>query len=135
ERAIARSFLVSLDMAHGVHPGHADLHEPNHKPRLNGGPVIKEHVEQRYATDAETSARFRLACEAVSVPCQDFVIRSDLACGSTIGPISAAGLGVPAVDVGNAMLSMHSIREQCGARDVELMGRVLTHLLTHAGQA
>lgn len=129
ERAIAQSFLVSLDMAHGVHPGHADVHEPNHKPRLNGGPVIKEHVEQRYATDGETSARFKLACEAEEVPYQDFVIRSDLACGSTIGPIASAGLGVKTVDVGNAMLSMHSIREQCGARDGEMLVKVLKRVL------
>lgn len=129
ERAIAKSFLVSLDMAHGVHPGHADIHEPNHKPALNGGPVIKEHVEQRYATDGETSARFKLACEAEEVPYQDFVIRSDLACGSTIGPISAAGLGVKTVDVGNAMLSMHSIREQCGAHDSEMLVKVLKRVL------
>lgn len=129
ERAIAQSFLVSLDMAHGVHPGHADLHEPNHKPRLNGGPVIKEHVEQRYATDGETSARFKLACEAEEVPYQDFVIRTDLACGSTIGPIASAGLGVKTVDVGSAMLSMHSIREQGGARDSEMMVKVLKRLL------
>lgn len=129
ERAIAKSFLVSLDMAHGVHPNHADVHEPNHKPALNGGPVIKEHVEQRYATDAETSARFKLACEAEEVPYQDFVIRTDLACGSTIGPISAAGLGVKTVDVGNAMLSMHSIREQCGAKDSAMLVKVLKRVL------
>jgi aspartyl aminopeptidase len=91
--------------------------------------VVKQHVEQRYATDGETSARFKLACEAEEVPCQDFVIRTDLACGSTIGPITAAQLGVKTVDVGNAMLSMHSIREQCGADDVGMMIRVLRRLL------
>jgi aspartyl aminopeptidase len=130
ERALAHSWLVSLDMAHGVHPNYADLHEPAHKPVLNGGPVIKEHVEQRYATDAETTAMFREACEAVEVPTQDFVIRTDLACGSTIGPISSAQLGVRTIDVGNAMLSMHSIREQCGAKDGELLTRALTHILS-----
>jgi len=129
ERALANSFFVSADMAHGVHPNHAGLHEPLHKPLLNGGPVIKEHVEQRYATDAETMALFRLACQAEQVPYQDFVIRTDLACGSTIGPISAGLLGVRTVDVGCAMLSMHSIREQCGAKDPELMIRVLTRIL------
>ena len=97
---------------------------------LNAGPVIKEHVEQRYATDAETTAMFRAACDAVEVPTQDFVIRTDLVCGSTIGPISSAQLGVKTVDVGNAMLSMHSIREQCGAKDGELLIRALKHILS-----
>ena len=129
ERAIANSFLISLDMAHGVHPNYADLHEKNHKPMLNAGPVIKEHAEQRYATDGESTAWFRLACEEVDVPCQDFVVRTDLACGSTIGPISSAQLGVRAIDIGAAMLSMHSIREQCGAHDVDGILRVLTHAL------
>ena len=129
ERAIANSFLVSLDMAHGVHPNYADLHEKNHKPMLNAGPVIKEHAEQRYATDGESTAWFRLACEEADVPCQDFVVRTDLACGSTIGPISSAQLGMRAIDVGAAMLSMHSIREQCGTKDVDWTLRVLTHAL------
>lgn len=128
-RALANSWMVSLDMAHGVHPNYAAEHEPLHKPMLNGGPVIKEHVEQRYATDAESSAFFRRACEDVLVPYQDFVIRTDLACGSTIGPIAASGLGVRTVDVGCAMLSMHSIREQAGARDTEMMIRVLERIL------
>lgn len=118
-RAAANSWLVSADMAHGVHPNYAELHEPNHKPRLNGGPVLKGHVEHRYATDAESAALFRMACAEVGVPCQDFVIRTDLACGTTIGPISAAELGIRTVDVGSAMLSMHSIREMCGADDAE----------------
>ncbi|HLL55499.1 MAG TPA: M18 family aminopeptidase [Myxococcaceae bacterium] len=130
ERALANSFLISCDMAHGVHPNYANLHEPHHKPQLNGGPVIKEHVEQRYATDAETSAIFRLACQAEGVPSQDFVIRTDLGCGSTIGPISAGQLGVRTVDVGCAMLSMHSIREQCGAKDPEMMIRVMKRILS-----
>jgi aspartyl aminopeptidase len=129
ERAMASSYLVSLDMAHGVHPNYADLHEPNHKPVLNKGPVIKEHVEQRYATDGETAALFRIACEQEDVPVQDFVIRTDLACGSTIGPISSAQLGVRTVDVGAAMLSMHSIREQCGAKDTGLLVRALKRVL------
>jgi aspartyl aminopeptidase len=126
ERAIPSSLLISLDAAHGVHPNYADVHEPNHKPMLNGGPVIKEHVEQRYATDSETMAHFKMACQRADVPFQDFVIRTDLACGSTIGPISAAQLGMRTVDVGVAMLSMHSIREQCGSADIELLVRALS---------
>ena len=120
-RAGANSWMLSADMAHGVHPNYADMHEPNHKPMLGGGPVLKSHVEHRYASEAETMARFRAACAAVDVPCQEFVNRTDLACGSTVGPMIAADLGVPTADIGMAMLSMHSIREQAGTADVDQM--------------
>jgi aspartyl aminopeptidase len=130
ERALAQSFMVSADMAHGVHPNYSDKHEPEHKPALNGGPVIKTNANMRYATNAETMARFRAACHDEGVPVQDFVTRTDLGCGSTIGPISASELGVPTVDVGCAMLSMHSIREQTGAHDVHGMCRVMTRILS-----
>lgn len=125
-RAIARSWQISADMAHAIHPNHTDKHEPNHLPRLNGGPVIKINVQQRYATDGEGEALFESLCQDADVPYQKFVTRTDLACGSTIGPISSARLGVRTVDVGNAMLSMHSIREQGGAADPEYMVSVLT---------
>ena len=129
ERACAVSWMCSADMAHGVHPHHADKHEPGHKPVLNGGPVIKANFNQRYATDAESTALFRAACADMGVSCQDFVTRSDIPCGSTIGPISAAQLGIRTVDVGSAMLSMHSIREQCGAADVAGMALVMRKVL------
>jgi aspartyl aminopeptidase len=129
ERALAKSIMISADMAHGVHPNYSDKHEPEHKPRINGGPVIKTNVNMRYATNAETMALFRAACQDEGVPVQDFVTRTDLGCGSTIGPLSASELGVPTVDVGCAMLSMHSIREQTGARDVEGMARVMRRVL------
>lgn len=125
-RAMARSWQISADMAHAIHPNYADKHEPAHQPRLNGGPVIKLNAQQRYATDGEGMALFESLCQDADVPCQKFVTRTDLACGSTIGPISAARLGVRTVDVGNAMLSMHSIREQAGAEDPERMVAVLT---------
>lgn len=128
-RACARSFMVSADMAHGVHPNYADRHEPGHKPVLGGGPTIKTHVEQRYATDAESVARFAMAAAEEGVPVQRFANRSDLPCGTTIGPIVSAELGIRTVEVGNPMLSMHSIREQCGAADVALMVRVMRRLL------
>ncbi len=128
-RAAAHSFVVSADMAHAVHPNYADRHEPQHKPRLNGGPVIKTNVNLRYATDGESAARFRRAAAEVEVPIQQFVTRSDLPCGSTIGPITAGELAMATVDVGCAMLSMHSIREQCGAGDVEPMIRVMRQIL------
>lgn len=123
--AVARSWQVSADMAHAVHPNYAERHEPGHKPRLNGGPVIKINHQQRYATDAEGQALFASLCKEADVPYQTFVTRTDLACGSTIGPISAARLGVRTIDVGNPMLSMHSIREQGGAHDPERMVAVL----------
>jgi len=124
-RAIARSWLISADMAHAVHPNYPDRHEPGHRPRIGGGPVIKTNAGQAYATDAESAGLFARLCQRVGVPYQDFVVRSDLGCGSTIGPISAARVGLRTVDVGSPMLSMHSCREMAGSADVEPMIRVL----------
>ena len=129
-RALARSFLVSADMAHAVHPNYAELHEPGHKPRLNQGPVIKRNENQRYATDGVTGARFTQLCRAAGFEPQVFVTRTDLPCGSTIGPITSARAGVATVDVGNPMLSMHSIREMAGTFDHDLM---IEALLRHFG--
>lgn len=125
-RMLARSFLISADMAHALHPNYADKHEPNHQPLLGGGPVVKSNVNQRYATDGESAARFDLWCEEAGVTPQRFVTRTDLACGTTIGPITAAMTGMRVVDVGNPMLSMHSSRETCAAADVPKMIDVLT---------
>ncbi|UJR80519.1 M18 family aminopeptidase [Sandaracinus amylolyticus] len=129
-RALARSFFVSADMAHALHPNYADKHEPQHQPQLGGGPVIKSNANQRYATDAEGQARFELWCAEADVTPQRFVTRTDLACGSTIGPITAAGLGMRVVDVGNPMLSMHSCREMSGAADVAKMIAVMRAFFT-----
>jgi len=131
-RATARSALVSADMAHAVHPNYADRHERGHRPVIGRGPVIKHNANQSYATDAHTAALFRSACASADVEPQHFVTRSDLACGSTIGPISAARVGIPTVDVGNPMLSMHSCREMSGAADVAPMIRVLRAFLGDA---
>ena len=131
-RAMPSSLMVSADMAHAVHPSRADRHDGEHLPRLNEGPVIKTHVGQRYATDARTGAAFRSLCRQADVPVQEFVVRQDIPCGSTIGPITAAELGMPTVDVGNPMLSMHSAREMAGAQDPEHMGRALTALFAGA---
>jgi aspartyl aminopeptidase len=120
-KAYARSYMISADMAHAVHPNYSELHDANHMPRLNAGPVLKTNYNQRYASDGESSALFRYLCQKHDVPCQEFVNRPDLACGSTIGPISAAKLGIRTVDVGNPMLSMHSIREMAGSLDPVLM--------------
>jgi aspartyl aminopeptidase len=128
-RAIAGSLLVSADMAHAVHPNYADKHDKLHRPVLGKGPVLKVNVNQRYATDGPTGARFRAACARADVEPQHFVSRNDIGCGSTIGPIAAAGLGLRTVDVGNPMLSMHSCREMAASADVPVMVRVLGCLL------
>jgi aspartyl aminopeptidase len=125
-RAIAKSWLISADMAHAVHPNYADRHEPGHRPVLGGGPVIKANANLSYATDGEGVGFFTALCEAAGCVPQHFVTRSDLGCGSTIGPITAAALGVRTVDVGSPMLSMHSCRETASAADVESMIAVLT---------
>lgn len=124
-RCIRQSYQVSADMAHAVHPHYADQHDGTHQPLMNHGPVIKNNVNTRYATDGETSAIFRVACQRVGISAQEFVNRPDLACGSTIGSITAALLGLPTVDVGNPMWSMHSAREMAGVADQILMHRAL----------
>jgi aspartyl aminopeptidase len=134
-RAVARSFLISADMAHAVHPNYADRHEPGHTPHLGGGPVVKVNAGQSYASDAESAGLFTSLCHLVGVEPQHFVSRSDLRCGSTIGPISAARTGIRTVDVGNPMLSMHSCREMAARRDVAPMIDVLTAFFRGAVQA
>lgn len=116
-RAMARSFFISADMAHAYHPNFPNAYEPGHKVMVNGGPVIKTNVNQRYTTNAETAARFMGFCEQAGVPCQQYAHRSDLGCGSTIGPMVAARLGVASVDVGSPMWAMHSARESAGVQD------------------
>lgn len=127
-----RSVLVSVDNAHAVHPNYADKHDPEHQPYLNGGPVIKINSAQRYATTSETSALFRSLCRDSDVPVQTIAVRSDMACGTTIGPITAATLGIPTVDVGVPQLAMHSPRELTGSEDPERLYRVLCAFLSKA---
>lgn len=124
-RALARSRLVSADMAHAVHPTQGDRHEPSHQPAFGGGPVLKLNANQSYATDAATGGWFAQRCEEARVPLQYFVSRADLPCGSTIGPLTATRLGVATVDIGAPMLAMHSCRELASALDVPLMVRAL----------
>jgi aspartyl aminopeptidase len=116
-RALAGSLCVSADMAHATHPNYPERHEPSHPIALNAGPVVKINANQRYASDATSIAAFELACDRAGVPTQRYIHRTDLACGSTIGPMTAAGLAIPTVDVGVPQLSMHSIRELCGVHD------------------
>ncbi len=128
-RSIARSVCVSLDMAHATHPNYAERHDPDHNLRLNGGPVIKINANLRYATESSTEALFELACREAEVPVQKWVMRSDMACGSTIGPITAQRLGMACVDVGGPQLGMHSARETCGSLDPGMMLAALGRIL------
>ncbi len=124
-RALARSLLLSTDNAHGVHPNFSDRHDDNHGPRLNHGVVMKLNANQRYASNSETSAILhKLAMEA-DVPVQAFVVRSDMACGSTIGPLTASEIGVRTVDIGVPQWAMHSIREVAGTTDAFHLHRIL----------
>ena len=120
-RALARSFSVSVDGAQGWHPSWADKFDEEYAPVLNGGPAIKSNANVRYATDAVGEAMFKGFCLSAGVPCQRFRMRADLAPGTTIGPISAALLGVRTVDIGGPMLAMHSARETAGAYDHDYM--------------
>jgi aspartyl aminopeptidase len=131
--AAARSLHVSADMAHATHPAYTDRHEPGHWVALGGGPVLKTSANMNYATSAPTQAAFQLAAEQAKVPVQHFVNRSGSRGGSTIGPIVAAGLAIPTVDVGNPTLAMHSARELAGAADARMMIDALTAFLVPAG--
>lgn len=123
-RIIERSFLISADNAHGVHPNFADKHDENHGPLLNRGPVVKINANQRYATTSETSGFFYLLCDQAQVPVQAFVARTDMGCGSTIGPIVSSEVGVKTIDVGVPTFGMHSIRETAGVKDAHYLYRV-----------
>ncbi len=128
-----RSMMISADNAHAVHPNFADRHDENHGPLLNCGPVIKVNASQRYATNSETSGLFRMLAAMDEVPLQSFVVRNDMACGSTIGPISAGVTGIRTLDIGVPTLGMHSIRELAGSRDAWDLCRVLRRFYSHPG--
>ena len=113
-----QSWMLSVDNAHAVHPNYVDKHDDQHSPHLGGGPVIKINRNQRYATDSEGAARLRLLAERAGVDVQAFVMRADLACGSTIGPITATETGIPTTDLGVPTLAMHSIRELACVQDI-----------------
>jgi aspartyl aminopeptidase len=118
DRAIQKSFVLSVDQAHAVHPNYASKHEKSHGPKMNGGMVIKRNSNQRYATNGLTGLIIReIAKKAGLPPIQEFVVRNDCACGSTIGPIISSATGIRAIDMGCPQLSMHSIRETMGVKD------------------
>lgn len=122
-RVFADSVCLSSDVGHAVHPNYPERHDPGHHPLPGGGPILKVNANQRYATDGVGRALWAAACERAGVEWQLFVANNAVPCGSTIGPITATRLGVETVDVGVAMLSMHSARELCGAADPELLTR------------
>ncbi|MET7933366.1 M18 family aminopeptidase [Streptomyces sp. NPDC005322] len=128
-RAFAGTVCLSSDTGHAVHPNYAERHEPGHHPMPNGGPILKVNVNQRYATDGAGRAVFVAACERAGVPWQSFVSHNSMPCGTTIGPITAARHGIATVDIGVAILSMHSARELCGAQDPRLLAKALTAFL------
>lgn len=124
-RMMARSMMISTDNAHGIHPNFADKHDEKHGPIFNAGPVIKVNSNQSYASNSETAGIFRHVADQAKIPTQSFVVRTDLGCGSTIGPITATELGVRTIDVGVPTFAMHSIRELAGSEDAHLLFRAL----------
>ena len=128
-RALSQSTLMSADMAHAWHPNFADKHDAEHRPMINSGPVLKINSNQRYTTQANTEALFVKLCQQQAIPYQKFINRTDLSCGSTIGPLTASKLGLSSFDVGNPMWSMHSIRESAGVLDHEYMLKLMRAFL------
>ncbi len=130
---VERSLMISADNAHAIHPNFADKHDDNHGPLMNRGPVIKVNASQRYASNSETTGFFRMLAAAQQVPVQAFVVRNDMGCGSTIGPITAGITGIRTIDIGVPTLGMHSIRETAGAQDAWNLSRVLRSFYDYRG--
>ncbi|MDQ0776030.1 aspartyl aminopeptidase [Streptomyces aurantiacus] len=128
-RAFAGTVCLSSDTGHAVHPNYAERHDPTHHPRAGKGPILKVNVNNRYATDGSGRAVFAAACDKAGVPFQTFVSNNAMPCGTTIGPITAARHGIKTVDIGVAILSMHSARELCGADDPFLLANALVAFL------
>lgn len=125
-QAVERAFMISADNAHAWHPNYAEKYDPTNHPMLGGGPVIKFNAAQKYASDAASAAVFAGLCSKAGVPCQRFVNHSDVAGGSTLGNILASSIPLRGVDMGNAILAMHSCRETGSVRDHEYCVKVFT---------
>ncbi|KAI3386957.1 hypothetical protein SNEBB_004142 [Seison nebaliae] len=119
QQTLANSFLVSADQAHAIHPNYSSKHEQNHQPNLSGGIVLKQNANMRYATSGITGQLMRNISRLSQVPIQEFIVRNDSGCGSTIGPLISSTLGIPTADVGMPQLSMHSCREMAATVSVE----------------
>lgn len=137
EQTLASSFLLSCDMGHAVHPCYPEKHEENHRPLINKGPAIKTNAKQRYASTAATTFLLRQVAALANVPLQEYEVRNDMACGSTIGPL-VSKIGLRTVDIGCPQLSMHSIREQAGCQDMIYLTKLFEkffetfHLVDHS---
>ncbi len=119
------SIMISADNAHAIHPNFPSKHDKEHAPKMNAGVVIKVNANQRYASNSTTISRFMDSAAAIKEPLQNFVTRSDMGCGSTIGPITATRLGIETIDIGLPTLGMHSIRELCGSDDAHSLYKIL----------
>lgn len=124
-RALAKSFMISADMAHAYQPNFPNAYDPGHKVAVNKGPVIKVNANHNYSSESVSAAMFADWCEQAGAPYQKYSHRCDMPCGSTIGPITSAKLGIRSIDVGSPMWAMHSIRESAGVLDHDYMIRVL----------
>lgn len=124
---LAASFLISADQAHAAHPNYAEKNDVTSFPIINGGPAVKSAASMSYTSDGQSVAVFKKLCKEAGVPCQDFVNRSDIRGGSTIGPITMKNLHIKSVDIGNPILAMHSVRELGGTYDQEAIVKVFTH--------
>ena len=129
-QALAASFLISADMAHAYQPNFPKGYDPGHKAVVNQGPVIQTNANLRYTTESFSQALYTCWCEEAGVPWQQYVHRTDLPCGSTIGPMTSASLGVRSIDVGNPLWAMHSIRESAGVVDHTYLIKVLERFFT-----
>ncbi|NPA66883.1 MAG: M18 family aminopeptidase, partial [Epsilonproteobacteria bacterium] len=127
-QSVRSSYLVSCDNAHAIHPNFPQKHEPSHAPKMNEGVVIKINANQRYTSSSKTISRFLNVASALDIKTQNFVTRSDMGCGSTIGPITAAKIGLDTIDIGVPTLAMHSIRELAGIKDSYDLYKILTAL-------
>jgi len=130
---MSSSLALSIDMAHAAHPSFPQKHDANHAPILGQGVVLKTNSQKRYASDVFSNAQFKLLCEKASIPFQTFVMRNDMPCGSTVGPAVSAALGIPTVDIGEPMLSMHSVREMIAIKDHESMTRLVSAFFYGSG--
>ena len=130
KRALSNSFMISADMAHAYQPNFPSAYEPDHKVWVNKGPVIKVNANIHYASNSVSQARFIQLCEQANVPYQQYSHRTDIGCGSTIGPMTSARLGINTVDVGCPMWAMHSIRESAGVQDHQYITQVFTQFFS-----
>ncbi len=122
---VRSSLMISADNAHAIHPNFPSKHDAKHAPYINKGVVIKVNANQRYASNSETIAKFMRVAKELELPLQEFVTRSDMGCGSTIGPITATRIGVDTIDIGLPTYAMHSIRELAGSDDAHSLYKIL----------